>query len=298
MNSEELKNLETAGKIATEVLAQARKLAQPGVKLLGLAEELEALVEKHDEAVLAFPACLSLNEIAAHYTPLPKDELAFSEKDVVKIDVGVAINGFIADAAITIDFSGQNSKLVEASEAALEAQIATVRSGARLGELGKAAEQEIKKRGFKPVENLTGHLMEEYELHAGLSVPCIETRDSARLEEGMVLALEPFASTGVGRVAEQRNVGIFRQEQDALTRNTDARIIQKYVREAYGPFYFAERWLSREYDAFKLALALKELVAREGFSTYPPLADKKGTLVSQAEKTVLVEKDGCKIITE
>jgi methionyl aminopeptidase len=293
---EELKKFEDAGKLAYEILSRSKALIKPGAKLLDVAESIEA--EIRAKAGIAFPANISLNEEAAHRTPGNGDDIVFGDKDVVKLDIGAHIDGYIGDVACTVDLSGNNGKLVEASEAGLEAAIATVRAGVTTDEIGAAVEEAIKKKGFKPVENLTGHMLMPYELHGGLSIPNVKTGRGYELEEGFVLAIEPFASTGAGHVKEDRRTEIFAYEQDAPTRNKEAREILGYVKESYQTLPFAERWLARRWDSFKLKLALRELVTREAFHSYPILKDIPGSLVSQAEKTVIVEKEGCRILTK
>lgn len=296
-DKEELKNLEQAGRIAKEAIEESKKLVKPGAKLLDVAEAVEKLISDKG-AKCAFPVNISINENAAHYTPAFDEQTAFGEKDVVKIDVGTHIDGFIGDTAVSIDLSGENGKLVEASQKALDAAVSMIKDGAETSKIGRAVEDEIKKSGFKPIENLCGHVLEQYTLHTGLSIPNVETQHSYKLEEGMAVAIEPFASTGRGSVTSGRRTDIFCYAQDILTRNKDARSILAFVRDEYDTLHFAERWLAKKYDKFKLAVALRELSAREAFLTFPVLHDAAGSLVSQAEVTVLVEKEGCRILTK
>lgn len=297
METSDPKNLEQAGKIAKEVADESRKLVKPGAKLLDVAEAVEKLIAEKG-AKCAFPVNISINENAAHYTPSFDEQTVFGERDVVKIDIGTHVDGFIGDTAYTINLSGENGKLVEASQKALEAAVSLIKGGAETSKIGKAVEEEIKKCGFRPIENLCGHVLEQYTLHTGLSIPNVETQHSYKLEEGMVVAIEPFASTGRGSVSSGRRTDIFCYAQDVLTRNKDARSILAFVRDEYQTLHFAERWLAKKYEKFKLALALRELSTREALLTFPVLHDAAGSLVSQAEVTVLVEKDGCRILTK
>ena len=298
MTDEDLKKLESAGKIAREVAEWSKSLVKPGVKLLEFAEAVEKkIIEKG--AKCAFPVNISINENAAHYTPSADEESVFSEKDVVKIDIGAHIDGFIGgDTAYTIDLSGQNGKLVEASEKALEIAVSMIRDGVETSKIGKTIEETIRKYGCKPIENLYGHVLEHYVLHTGLSIPNVETKYSYVLEEGMVVAIEPFATTGTGTVHEGKRTDIFCYNKNILTRNKDARDILAFVCKEYETLHFAERWLAKKYDKFKLGLALRELVSKEALVSFPVLHDSAGSFVSQAEVTVLVEKDSCKILTK
>ena len=183
LEAKELEAYERAGHIAHSALHMAKGLTKPGVKLLEIAEKTEAYIIEQG-AKPAFPVNLSANEAAAHYTPEKDDATLVGEKDLLKIDVGVHVDGFIADNALTLDFSGEHGKLVEASENALNTATSSAKAGAKLSDLGAAVESAIKGFGFRPIENLTGHLLGRYELHAGLEIPNIATKDGRALEEG------------------------------------------------------------------------------------------------------------------
>ena len=134
-------------------------------------------------------------------------------------------------------------------------------------------------------------------VHGPPSIPNIKASTAIELEEGMVIAIEPFASTGNGFVKEDVRTEIFSYNKDILTRNMEARKICAFAKENYNTLPFAERWLNREWESFKLKIALRELVQKEAFISYPILKDIKDSLVSQAEKTLIVETDSCKVIT-
>jgi methionyl aminopeptidase len=239
-----------------------------------------------------------VNENASHYTPSLNEKTVFSEKDVVNVDIGVHTNGFVGgDIAYTIDLSGNNGKLVEASEEALKNAISLVRAGRKTNEIGKTIEETITKYGFKPIRNLSGHGLGEYEVHAEPSIPNIDTKIGEELEEGQIIAIEPFASTGDGLVREDRRTEIFSFDREVLTRNMDARNMLVYIQNEYKTLPFAERWLAKKYDNFKLKIGLKELISRGALIQYPILKDRAGSLVSQAELTLVVEKDSCKILS-
>jgi len=287
-----------AGKIVFEALQLARREAKPGAKLLELADKTENFILSQG-ARPAFPVNISINDVAAHYTPPFDDASVIGEKDVVKIDAGAHVDGFIGDMAITLDFSGENGKLVEASERALEAALSVMKAGASTSLVGETVENEIKKFGFKPIENLTGHALGEYELHAGIEIPNIKTQHGRELKEGDVLAVEPFASTGAGHVSEGNLVEIFSLAEEAPARLRESRKLLTYAQENYKKLPFAERWLRKSAFPSKLLLhaALRELVLMGALHQYPMLRDSGKGLVSQAELTVLVEKDSVSILT-
>ena len=296
MNEDELKYYEKAGEISHKAKMEGKRLVKPGASALEVAEKLEKMIFDLG-AKPAFPVNLSVNEEAAHYTPGVGDERVFTESDVVKIDVGAHVNGFIGDTALTVDLSGENSELVAASADGLEAALSVVRAGADLKDVGSAVEKAIKAHGFKPIENLTGHSLKKFRLHAGLSIPSISVPYSKKLSEGDVIAIEPFASAGSGKVNDGPVAEIFSLISKKPVRMREARRIRDFVLREYNMLPFAERWIAKQARS-KLMLdsAMKELVLSGCFRQYPVLRDSG--LVSQKEVTVLIEKDSCRILTK
>ncbi len=152
-----------AGEIAAKILRRGAREIRTGGSYLDLVESIEVQV-KDEGAELAFPLNLSLNEDAAHDTASAGDARVFTKGDVAKLDLGVQIDGYIADTATTIDL-GNNSLLIEASAQALDSAIKAVRPGATAGDLGAAIQLEIECRGYRPISNLSGHGLDQYILH-------------------------------------------------------------------------------------------------------------------------------------
>jgi len=293
-----IEKYEKAGRIAFEVLQECKPLIKPGMKLLEIAETAERKIAEKG-AKPAFPPNISVNEVAAHFTPEKDCQLVLGESDVVKLDIGVHVDGFIGDNALTVDLSNQNGKLLEAAEKALDAAICSIHTGAKLGEIGAEVEAAIKGFGFKPIENLTGHALGEYNLHAGIEIPNIGNKDPNQLQEGMVVAIEPFATNGAGRVSEAPQVEIFSLLEPLPVRMRESRRLLNYVEENFKTLPFAERWLYTDFHS-KLLLhaALRELVFSGVLKQYPVLKDAGKGLVSQAEVTVVVEKDAARVLTK
>lgn len=291
----ELRDYIEAGKMAREVAEKSKSLIKVGNSLLETAETIEGWIK--DGAEIAFPANISVNENASHYTPSADEKTVFEDRDIVNVDIGTHVNGYVGDIAYTIDLSKENGKLVEASEKALENAISLVKAGRLTKDIGKTIEETITGYGFKPIRNLSGHGLKAYEVHAEPSIPNVDIDYDEELEEGQIIAIEPFASTGDGMVREDRRTEIFSFDKEVLTRNMDARNMIAFIEKEYKTLPFAERWLARAYPPFKLKIALKELLTRGALIQYPILKDKPGSLVSQAEVTLLVEKEGCKILS-
>jgi len=290
-------NFERAGKIAGSVLKDAPKLVLPGESLLDVAESLEKMITDAG-AHPGFPCNISINDIAAHFTPEADNDVIVGETDVIKIDIGTHIDGCVGDTAITVDLSGEQGKLLEASEAALAAAIAFMKPGVKVGDIGGEIEREITARGYKPIENLTGHKIEPFALHAGVEIPNIRTSDSYELQEGDVFAVEPFASAGSGRVADTAQVEIFSLVATPKMRMKYSRELLEFIAGSYLSLPFAERWLKGLFKSrVTLSSALRELLNSGALHPYPVLRDTGRGLVSQKEHTVLIEHDSAKILT-
>ena len=279
-----------AGKIAKVCRDFAAEKVRAGAKILDVVVESEQKVLSMG-AEIAFPLNISINEAAAHDTASPGDERVFKSGDVVKVDMGVHIDGYIADTAVTVDL-GKNDLLVEASKAALKAAINIVRPGVKTGEIGAAVQAEIEGRGYRPVANLTGHGLGRYLLHGIPTIPNVGMQGGTVIEEGMVFAIEPFASTGTGMVSDSPRTEIYSQISSRQIRLPSARKLMKKVAER-NSLPFSRHWYYEEKSDLALAQLLKQNILRG----YPVLHDVPGSIVSQAEHTLIVTDDGCIVTT-
>lgn len=286
MEKEILEKYIQAGRIASAVREEILPKIVIGEKLLSIAEFAEKRIQELGGEP-AFPVNISINNVAAHFTPDAGDKSEFRENDVVKIDIGVQVDGYIGDTAATVSLAkdGRHNDLLEASRKALEDAIKLAKPGVSLGEIGNCIENIIRTAGFMPVANLTGHGLEQFNLHAEPQIPNIKTDSNYRLREGQVIAIEPFASTGEGFVKESGDALIYMLLYSQPVRNSDAkRIIQLGLKRNGLPF--AKRWLSL--PEIKFRLAMRELEMRNCIHPYPILKDVEGSLISQFEHTVIV----------
>jgi methionyl aminopeptidase len=286
MEAEILENYRRAGRILAEVLAEARPRVEIGASLLDVANFVEEAIRSKG-ALPAFPCNISLDRNAAHYTPSPDDSSRFAE-NMVKLDVGVHVDGYIADSAITIDLGGHD-KLVEASEAALE----VIEPGIDTAQIGKAIEEAITGYGYKPVYNLTGHGLSRYLAHDEPAVPNRAMDRGTILKDGDVIAIEPFATSGSGRISEAPINEIYGFSANRPVRLPAARALLKEIIENYRTLPFARRWLRGE----RMEYALMQLLRSGALHRYPVLWEVEGALVSQAEHTVVVLETGCEVTT-
>jgi len=285
-----------AGVIAAKVMEKGLENIKVGGKLLDVAVIVEDSI-KEEGAHPAFPCNISVNDISAHYTPVAQDESTFKKGDLVKLDLGVHVDGYIADIAVTKNLGG-DEKLVKASADALEAAIDMIKPGTKTNEIGAVVEDTIKGAGFLPISNLTGHFLARWTLHGGSVVPNVRVRHGDEINEGDVIAIEPFATTGAGRVVDDPEAIIFRYIEDRPLRMREARILMKHIKENYGTLPFAERWISHLVPKLKLNMALRQLVSSKALYAYHILREKERGMISQAEHTVLVTKDGCEVTTK
>jgi len=290
METEILENYRKAGRILAEVLAKAGPRVELGASLLDVANFVEDAIRSRG-AKPAFPCNISLDRNAAHYTPSPQDVARFGE-NMVKLDVGVHVDGYIADAAITVDLGGHD-KLVEASHVALEAALEIIRPGIDTAQIGKAIEEAITGYGYKPVYNLTGHGLSRYLAHDEPAVPNRAMEKGTVLKEGDVIAIEPFATNGSGRISEALINEIYGFSAFRPVRLPAARTLLKEISESYKTLPFARRWLKGE----RAEYALMQLLRSGAVHRYPVLWEIEGALVSQAEHTVVVLEKGCEVIT-
>ncbi|MCC7552117.1 type II methionyl aminopeptidase [Candidatus Micrarchaeota archaeon] len=293
---EDIKNYIKAGQIANKILNNSKKMIIPGESYLDIAETIEKMIID-EGGKPAFPTNISINENAAHYTPKINDNKILEDNDLVKIDFGIHIGGCISDNAYTIDLSGEHAKLVEASKNALDAATSYMKAGRKVGDIGEIIENEIKKMGFKPIENLTGHMLKPYLLHAGEIIPNIKTDDDYILKEGDIFAVEPFATNGYGAVKEGLDLEIYSLAEMKNVRMRQSRQVLAHIIQNYFALPFARRWLSPVINSqIALSAALRELTRSGILTTYPVLKEVDNGLVSQAEHTVIIEKDSVKIL--
>ena len=292
MDNESIEKYKKAGKIAAETLEYGKSLVKKGALMVEALDKIEQKVIDLG-AGLAFPAQISCDHIAAHYCPEEDDKTVFSDQ-LICLDVGVHIDGFIGDTAATIDLSGKYGNLANAAEDALSSAIKIIKVGATLGEIGKTIQETIQKCGFAPVRNLSGHGLGKYEVHTKPSIPNFDNNDKTKIEKGMVFAVEPFASTGAGVVQDSGNATVFQLITKKPVRSPLTRQVLQEI-DSYKGLPFTTRWLTRKFGA-RAKFALREMGQLGMLYAHPPLADKDKGIISQAEHTVLIDNEGKAII--
>jgi methionyl aminopeptidase len=285
-----LEKYREAGRILKIVRDEAVEMVRVGNTLLQVAEFVEnKTIELGGRP--AFPCNISRNQEAAHATPKIGDIDVF-DKDMVKLDIGVHVDGYVADSAVTVDLSG-NSDILKAAEGALAAAIEFAKPGVTTGEIGAVIENSIRSYGLNPVINLTGHGLSQYEAHDDPSVPNRHVEGGAVLKEGDVLAIEPFATNGAGLVHDGSWAEIYSLVRKKPVRMPAVRNVLKQVEE-YRELPFAKRWLKSD----RLDFSLIQLEKAGIIHSYPVLLESTGGLVAQAEHTIIITEDGCEVTTK
>ncbi|MFW9922424.1 MAG: type II methionyl aminopeptidase, partial [Candidatus Thorarchaeota archaeon] len=286
-----------AGKISIQVKDFMREKVKIGASVLELCEAGEAkIVELGGK--WAFPLNISINNIAAHYSSPPDDDLVIQSGDIVKVDCGVHIDGYVADTAFTLSFGSDHADLIKASEEATKAAIDMIRPGITTDRLGEEIETIIRSYGYRPIRDLTGHQLDQNMLHGPIVIPNIKGTKGVKLEEGQAFAIETFATTGTGGThPDETKCFIYQLMPFQIGLRIDAsRKARKVILSNYKDFPFNVRWIAKEITTPTANLALKDLSSKGQIRRFPALCDIKGAFVSQSEHTVYLT-DKSRVVT-
>ncbi|PVU71406.1 type II methionyl aminopeptidase [Candidatus Nanobsidianus stetteri] len=281
-------DLKKASEITKKVKREAEKLLKPGESIYNIAETIEQKIIDLG-GFPSFPVNISINNIAAHYTPTINDNIILKDGDVVKFDFGAQVNGYCIDTAFTVEINDNKYKdLIEASRNALENVKKILRKDIEISEIGKVIENTIKSYNYNPIYNLSGHKIDRYILHSKITIPNYDNKSKIKLNEG-IYAIEPFATNGVGFVKEGKPSGIYSIISDKPIRDPN---VKKFFQEIYNKYKtlpFAYRWLYKEYnDKINLKLFIEYLKKNGNIYEYPILVEQSNGIVTQFETTFYI----------
>ena len=287
MDAGEKRNILEAGKLGKKALELASTLIEPGTLFLEVAEKVENFI-RESGGVPSFPLNLSINNEAAHFTPAPNDKKVFKTGDLVKVDIGASVGGYLSDNATTVEVgeNGQYSDLIECPRKALDKALSVLRPNIEINRIGQAIEEVIHAYGFKPVKNLGGHGIKKNDLHSTIFVPNYDDGNRRRIEDGQLIAIEPFASTGIGMIHNGMGGNIY------IFSGTKPKPNDPVIKN-FNTLPFAERWLAKIEPDYKEYLKKNKFMKQ--ISHFAVLKEHKGAMISQAEHTVLF--DGDQVIT-
>lgn len=297
-DKEVLEKFRLSGKILRETREEMRGFVQESMPIIQVCEKAEALI-REKSGKPAFPCNVSINEITAHYTSPPNDQQKIPEKALVKVDIGVHVDGYVTDTAFTACFDRAYANMQSVADQALKAAIDNIHSGMSISKIGEIIEKSIRNRGFKPIANLTGHSVGRYLIHAGTSIPNVAQMSFTKVKAGEVYAIEPFVTLpdAVGRVEDSPEVTIFRLVKAKSVKNPYAKQLLKYIEDNFRTLPFAERWLKNVVPANQYREAFKELCNSKAIIGYPVFVEVSRKPVTQAEHTVLITENGCEVLT-
>ena len=293
----ELDKLRRSGVISATALAHGRKMIVPGARLEDIQRAVETVIRDMGGSP-AFPAQTSRNHVAAHYCSPPGDPTTIQPGDIVKLDCGTHVDGYVTDNATTVDLrDGENSLLLAASRMALENAIAVMGPGTSLTEVGRQVEDTIHSLGFKPVRNLCGHGVARFTIHCAPSVPNYADTKAARLRPNMTIACEPFASDGKGMIDVDGAAEVFMLKRDVRPKDNLSGPLQRALAQSEG-LAFARRDLERWLGSLAAGEdALKVLRKKDLVDEYPPLCERPGVRIAQFEHTIFIGESGAEVMT-
>jgi len=297
-DKEELDKFRLSGKILRETREEMRQIVHENMPIIDVCEKAEGLIREKGGKP-AFPCNVSINEVSAHYTSPPNDKLRIPEKSVVKVDIGVHVDGYVTDTAFTACFNQEYKSMQNTAELALKVAIDNIHGEMAVSKIGGIIEKTIKNRGFKPISNLTGHSVGRYLIHAGTSIPNVSQVSFGKVKTGEVYAIEPFVTLpeAAGRIEDSDEITIFRLVKSKPQKDPYAKAMLGYIEDNFRTLPFAQRWLKNVVPEKQQHEAFKELLSSKALIGYPVFVEVSKKVVAQAEHTVLITETGCEVLT-
>jgi len=289
---------EKAGRITREVRAVVKSGVEVGMSYLQACELVEKEIASRGGKP-AFPVGIGVNQVTAHYAPGEDDRSVFKESDLIKVDFGVHVDGYVADSAVSVTFNPDYDLIMEVAERALNAAISTVKNEKRTGEIGGEIHKEAARFGFKTIQNLTGHTLDRYVVHAGKSIPNLYMPGTQSLKKGDVFAIEPFVTfaKAAGYVVDGPTATIFSLVARKKTGKADLDAFVARVWDDRKTLPFTPRWYSDGGGEEKVKGIVGQLVAKRVMRAYPTLVEASGYPVAQFEHTMALDEGGLRILT-
>jgi methionyl aminopeptidase len=291
MDAEVLKNYKKAQSISNSTIIYAKTLLKEGAKIVEVADKIEDKIIELGGRI-GFPLNISINDVAAHYTPDINDTVVFKAGDLVKVDVGVHVEGYIWDKAFSVCIGQKKHPLIEASEKALSEALKLVKPGTKVFEISEVVESTVEEFGFNPIRNLCGHGLERYNTHTAPSIPNGRNNIQDEIQPNRAMAMEVFTTDGGGWVKESDRSLIFSFLQNKPVRMREARQILQLSANDFETLPFAKRWLAKKkynLSELKIDMALRQLLDVDAIRQYPILKEESGGLVAQTEDSVILE---------
>jgi methionyl aminopeptidase len=283
--------------VAAVVRALGAQWIVPGALVREVCAAVEDEVLARDCGV-AFPVQSSLNHVAAHYCASPDDATRYREGDLAKLDIGVHVDGWVVDTALTVNVGDrpEHRPLVEAARTALEDAIGAARPNVEIRTVSAAIAERVRSFGLRPMQNLCGHGVGRWTVHRPPPIPNTPDDYGDHLEPGAVVAIEPFVTAGRGEVTEEGPAEVFRLDpaRAPAVAGPDAEVLEAII--AFRGLPFSRRQL-RRFSRGAVESTLSALRQQGRLTAYPPLAEKTRRPVAQAEHTIYVGREGVEVLT-
>ncbi|MBE18968.1 MAG: type II methionyl aminopeptidase [Thaumarchaeota archaeon] len=288
-----------AGNITAKVRDEFKRRNLIGMTVTQVCTEVEDMIRKLG-AEPGFPCGVSINDVTAHYSGELFEDRVITDNSVIKLDLGAHIDGFVADTAVTISYNPDYYELTLATEKVLYEAIKNVKHRTSSATIGKIIEETAHKYGFKPISNLSGHSIERFKIHAGISIPNISTPFGSNLNIGHVYAIEPFLTlkNAAGYVVDGTTKTIYMLIRRKHTGDKKLDNFTDTIWKTRNTLPFSPRWYLDNYSKEELNEILNKLVARKIFRVYPDLIEATNAIVAQFEHTITPTEDGAVILTE
>jgi methionyl aminopeptidase len=296
--SEILEKYEKSGRITKDTRNSVESRDWRGRSYLEICEFAEGEIRRLGGEP-AFPVNVCANESAAHYTAEIDDKKTVAQDAIVKIDLGAHVDGYVTDTSVTVCYNDSLIDMTEATKAALNEAIKAVRLDSKTGDIGKVVEEYASRRGYRPIENLSGHSLEQYVVHAGNSIPNIWTASNSTFRTDKVYAIEPFFTTrnGSGIVLEGKNRNIFSINSRKRTKDKKLDEFLDLIWKGRRGLPFAARWYKEYHSKQEIDGMLQKLLKMRLIHAYPELIESQGTPIAQAEHTIRVTAKGPIVLT-
>jgi methionyl aminopeptidase len=295
-----LNSFKKSGEIVARLRKEIPSLVKYGRPAIEICDGLEQRIRDYGGKP-AFPVNVGINDVAAHYTSPPGDTLTIPSSSLVKVDFGVHVDGYATDTSVTVCLDPRLEPLAQAADEALQNAIRAFKPGVKLSEIGRIVQTTITRFGLRPISNLTGHKIERYNLHAGKSVPSVSAMgmNGTKIEEGEVFAIEPFVtfSRAQGAVTNGSSAYIYRFVKPKGAITEDSKKVLAFVQTNFLTLPFASRWLEKAFSRDVAKKAIQDLIRNKCISAYPVLVETTGNPVAQSEHTVIVDHEGCTVLT-
>lgn len=320
--AEMIYDLRRAAECHKIVRRNIQEYVKPGLKLLDICERVENnVVEvfgRNDmSAGIAFPTGMSVNNVIAHQTCDSGDPRVLGVDDLLKLDFGTHVNGYIIDSAFSVAFNEEYQPLLDAAQDAVWTAIKMSGVDASIYDISKGIKEVIesyevtikgKTYPLKPIRDLGGHSIGRYRVHSDQIILCApyesEEYKGSRMREGQY-AIECFPSSGSGKMFKSRSkVTDHYMASGEVLDNYRGKLktiqgVYNWIKKNRGTLAFTPRWLEKDgVKGYKIGLnEFSRRVNPPIITEYPPLEDIPGSYVSQYEHTIYVHENGTEVLS-